>query len=114
MPVRVGIPRYLSFYSYYPLWKTFFEELGLDVITSSPTNQQILNAGVAEAVNDACIPIKLYHGHVMEIKDQVDMLFVPRFVKLRKLGTEMAKYCPLRYTSLLGDLTCCCPFKALL
>jgi predicted nucleotide-binding protein (sugar kinase/HSP70/actin superfamily) len=92
MPVRVGIPRYLSFYSYYPLWKTFFEELGLDVITSSPTNQQILNAGVAEAVNDACIPIKLYRGHVMEIKDQVDMLFVPRFVKLRKLGTET--FCP--------------------
>lgn len=92
MPVRVGIPRYLSFFSFYPMWKTFFEELGLDVITSSPTNQHILNAGVAEAVNDACIPIKLYHGHVMEIKDQVDMLFVPRFVKLRRLETET--FCP--------------------
>lgn len=92
MPVRVGIPRYLGYFSFYPMWKTFFEELGLEVITSSPTNQHILNAGVAEAVNDACIPIKLYHGHVMELKDQVDMLFVPRFVKLRKLGTET--FCP--------------------
>lgn len=92
MPVRVGIPRYLGYFSFYPLWKTFFEEIGLEVITSPPTNQQILNAGVAEAVNDACIPIKLYHGHVMEIKDQVDTLFVPRFVKVRKLGTET--FCP--------------------
>jgi predicted nucleotide-binding protein (sugar kinase/HSP70/actin superfamily) len=92
MPVRVGIPHYLGYFSFYPLWKTFFEEIGLEVITSPPTNQQILNAGVAEAVNDACIPIKLYHGHVMEIKDQVDLLFVPRFVKVRKLGTET--FCP--------------------
>ncbi len=92
MPVRVGIPRFLGYFSYYPWWKTFFEELGLEVVTSPPTNQQILNAGVAEAVNDACIPIKLYHGHVMEIKDQVDILFVPRLVKVRKFGTET--FCP--------------------
>jgi predicted nucleotide-binding protein (sugar kinase/HSP70/actin superfamily) len=77
MPVRVGIPRYLGYFTFYPLWKTFFEEIGLEVITSPPTNQQILNDGVAEAVNDACIPIKLYHGHVVAIKDQVDVLFVP-------------------------------------
>lgn len=92
MPVRVGIPRYLGYFSFYPLWKTFFEELGLEVITSPPTNQEILNEGVAEAVNDACIPIKLYHGHVAAIKDKVDMLFVPRFVKVRKLETET--FCP--------------------
>jgi predicted nucleotide-binding protein (sugar kinase/HSP70/actin superfamily) len=92
MPVRVGIPRYLGYFTFYPLWKTFFEEIGLEVITSPPTNQQILNDGVAEAVNDACIPIKLYHGHVVAIKDQVDVLFVPRFVKVRKLETET--FCP--------------------
>lgn len=92
MPVRVGIPRYLGYFSFYPLWKTFFEELGLEVITSPPTNQEILNEGVAEAVNDACIPIKLYHGHVAAIKDKVDLLFVPRFVKVRKLETET--FCP--------------------
>lgn len=92
MPVRVGIPRYLGYFSFYPLWKTFFEELGVEVITSPPTNQEILNAGVAEAVTDACIPIKLYHGHVMAIKDQVDVLFVPRLVKVRKHETET--FCP--------------------
>ncbi len=92
MPVRVGIPRYLAYFSYYPLWKTFFEELGLQVVVSSPTTQKTLDDGVAEAVNDACIPIKLYHGHVMEIKDKVDLLFVPRLLSVRRFGTET--FCP--------------------
>lgn len=92
MPVRVGIPRYLAYFMYYPWWKTFFEELGLEVVTSSPTTQKTLDAGVAEAVNDACIPVKLYHGHVMEIKDEVDILFVPRLVSVRRFGTET--FCP--------------------
>ncbi|HAF17621.1 MAG: acyl-CoA dehydratase activase-related protein [Thermacetogeniaceae bacterium] len=92
MPVRVGIPRYLAYFSYYPWWKTFFEELGFEVITSSPTTKKTLDDGVAEAVNDACIPIKLYHGHVIELKDKVDIIFVPRLVKVRKFFTET--FCP--------------------
>ncbi len=90
--MRVGIPRYLGYFSFYPLWKTFFEELGLEVVLSPPTNQQILNHGVEEAVNDACIPVKLYHGHVMALKEQADIIFVPRIVKVRKLATET--FCP--------------------
>jgi predicted nucleotide-binding protein (sugar kinase/HSP70/actin superfamily) len=92
MPVRVGIPRYLAYFAYYPWWKTFFEELGLDVVTSAPTTQKTLDAGVAETVNDACIPIKLYHGHVAELRDIVDIIFVPRLVTVRKFGTET--FCP--------------------
>ncbi len=26
--IKVGIPRALLFYQYYPMWKTFFDELG--------------------------------------------------------------------------------------
>ncbi len=26
--IKVGIPRALLYYQYYPMWKTFFEELG--------------------------------------------------------------------------------------
>ena len=35
-----------------------------------------------ETVNDACIPIKLYHGHMLDLKDRVDYLFIPRMVAL--------------------------------
>jgi predicted nucleotide-binding protein (sugar kinase/HSP70/actin superfamily) len=92
MPVRIGIPRTLAYYAYYPWWKTFFEGLGLEVIASDPTTKGILDAGVVEAVNDACIPIKLFHGHIMDLKDKVDYIFVPRLVSVRRFSTET--FCP--------------------
>lgn len=92
MPARIGIPQTLAFYIYYPWWKTFFEALGLEVVPSVPTNKSILDAGVSEAVNDACIPIKVFHGHVASLRERVDYLFVPRMVSVRRLGTET--FCP--------------------
>ncbi len=43
---RVGIPRALFFYQYYPLWKTFLEELGAEIIVSGKTTKKILDDGV--------------------------------------------------------------------
>ena len=92
---RIGIPRSLAYFIYFPLWKTFFEELGHQVIESPATSRIILDQGVKEAVNDACIPIKLYHGHVVHLADQCDYIFCPRLVSVRKhgdFGTET--FCP--------------------
>ncbi len=92
---RIGIPRTLAYFIYFPFWKTFFEELKQEVIVSSPTTRDILDDGVREAVNDACIPIKLYHGHVADLASQVDYIFCPRLVSVRKhgdFGTET--FCP--------------------
>jgi len=92
---RIGIPRTLAYFIYFPFWKTFFEELNQEVIVSSPTTRDILDDGVREAVNDACIPIKLYHGHVADLASQVDYIFCPRLVSVRKhgdFGTET--FCP--------------------
>jgi predicted nucleotide-binding protein (sugar kinase/HSP70/actin superfamily) len=36
--MKIGIPRALLFYHFYPLWKTFFENLGFQVILSPETN----------------------------------------------------------------------------
>ena len=90
--LKIGFPRALFYYLYYPFWYTFFTELGCQVVISQPTNQYNLNLGVAEAVNDACLPIKLYHGHVAELKEKVDVMFMPRMVKVRKMETEV--FCP--------------------
>ena len=92
---RIGIPRTLAYFIYFPFWKTFFEELNQEVIVSSPTTRDILDDGVREAVNDACIPIKLYHGHVADLASQVDYIFCPRLISVRKhgdFGTET--FCP--------------------
>ena len=89
---KIGIPRTLYFYTYYPLWKTFFEELGLKVVFSPPTNKEIMDEGVKETVNDACIPIKVFHGHVMALKNKVDYIFIPRLVSIDGKSTFCPKF----------------------
>lgn len=80
---RVGIPRSLFYYYYYPLWKTFFEDLGAEVVTSQATTRLTVDQGAKLAVDEACFPIKVYFGHVQELAERgVDYLFVPRLVSV--------------------------------
>jgi predicted nucleotide-binding protein (sugar kinase/HSP70/actin superfamily) len=81
---KVGIPRALFYYQYYPLWKTFFEELGAEIVLSDYTTKSIMDEGSKTCVDEACLPIKVFHGHVMNIKDKVDYLFIPRFTSVSK------------------------------
>lgn len=89
---RVGIPRALSYYTFFSLWKEFIEKLGFAVIVSSPTNRKILEDGVKETVNDACIPIKVYHGHVLDLAGRVDYIFAPRMVSADGKSTFCPKF----------------------
>ncbi|OPJ56977.1 acyl-CoA dehydratase activase-related protein [Alkalithermobacter paradoxus] len=84
MSIKIGIPRALLFHKYSTLWITFFEELGANVIVSEETNKRILNEGTNNSVDEACIPVKLFHGHVLSLKDKVDYIFIPRIVGLHK------------------------------
>ncbi|WP_069650024.1 acyl-CoA dehydratase activase-related protein [Caloranaerobacter ferrireducens] len=84
MSCKVGIPQALLYYEYYPLWKEFFTELGAEIVLSSSTNKSILNAGVSSCVDEACLPVKVFHGHVEELKNKVDYLFIPKFISVCK------------------------------
>lgn len=84
MGKTVGIPRSLFFYHFYPAWKTFFEELDVKVVLSDSTNRKILDDGVKSCVDEACLPVKLYHGHVLNLRERVDYLFVPRLISISR------------------------------
>src|SRR5690554_627479 len=72
-------------YHYYgSAWEVFFESLGMKVLVSPETNKKILDDGVRMAVDDICLPFKVYYGHVNYLLGKVDYLFVPRFVSLGK------------------------------
>lgn len=86
--IRVGIPRALSYYRYFPFWKTLLEGLGVEVSVSSPTSKKLLEEGVRHCVDDICVPVKLYYGHVMDLKDRVDRLFVSRIVSVEKASYD--------------------------
>ncbi|MEW6063657.1 hypothetical protein P378_16190 [Desulforamulus profundi] len=83
MPVRVGIPRALLYYYYFPLWKEFLERLGAEVVVSDRTTKGILTRGVQHCVDEACLPVKLAFGHVQNLVDKrVDFIFLPRMVSV--------------------------------
>ncbi len=92
MPIKIGIPRALAYYAYYPFWKEFFQGLGLEIVVSRMTTKQILDNGIKETVTDACVPIKLFHGHVYDLKNKADYIFVPRLVSVNKEKT--VTFCP--------------------
>lgn len=83
---KIGVPRALAYFIYFPFWKTFFEELGHEVVESSSTTRAIMDQGVKDTVSDACIPIKVFHGHVEDLINKVDYIFIPRLVSMRKYG----------------------------
>lgn len=87
----MGIPRGLLYYDYVSLWKTFFEELGVDVIVSDKSNKKILTDGVSKCIDDACLPVKLFHGQVMNLKDRVDYIFIPKIISVEKKTYQCPK-----------------------
>lgn len=82
--IKVGLPRALLYYKYDVLWKTFFKELGIDVVISPKTNKEILENGKKLSMDEACLSLKIYMGHVNYLKDKVDSILVPRIVSLEK------------------------------
>lgn len=80
----IGIPRGLFFYKYYPLWQGFFDSLNVETKVSQKTNKQIMNDGVNNCVDEACLPVKIFMGHVLDLKDSVDVLFIPRYTSVSK------------------------------
>lgn len=90
--IKVGIPRALLYYKFYPLWITFFEELGAKVVVSPPTNKEIKNIAVSMAPGEDCYSTKLFYGHVMYLKDKVDYLFIPRFQSEHKTNISCPKF----------------------
>ncbi|MQL52976.1 hypothetical protein GFC01_12035 [Desulfofundulus thermobenzoicus] len=82
MTIRIGIPRALLYYYYFPLWSTFWEALGATVVVSGPTTKTILDRGIAHSADDVCLPVKLAFGHILDLKDRVDALFIPRLVSV--------------------------------
>ena len=55
-----------------------------DTRLSCPVIQikKILDNGVKFCVDDACLPIKIFHGHVMDLAHKTDAVLVPRLVSI--------------------------------
>lgn len=91
--IKVGIPRALHFYRYFPFWKKLLEELDVELVLSPPTNKKIVEEGVTHGFGELCIPVKIYYGHVLKLlreNPNLDYIFVPRYVA----EVKEAYFCP--------------------
>ena len=103
---RIGIPRTMYFRELMPFFRTFLRELGYEAVYSDPSNKSIIHAGVERIVAETCFPVKVAHGHLLNLAEKgVDKIFLPCLVNIEHPNPKIGfgKVCP--YATALGD-TC--------
>ena len=76
---KVGIPMVLNMYELLPFWTRFFNELGLEVVSTGFSDSKTYLKGQNSIPSDTiCFPAKLVHGHIEKLLTQdVDAIFYP-------------------------------------
>ncbi len=67
-------------------------QLGAEVVVSNPTSKKTVNTGTVFADNELCLPVKVFYGHLMDLKERVDAIFVPRIVSVVKKEYTCPKF----------------------
>jgi predicted nucleotide-binding protein (sugar kinase/HSP70/actin superfamily) len=90
--MRLGIPRALLFHKYAYFWQHLFLGLGWEVVLSPPTNREILTRGAKLAVDESCLSVKIFLGHVAFLQKHVDYVLVPRLASLHRRELLCVKF----------------------
>ena len=81
--IKVGLPRALLYHKYHVMWESFFENLkGIEVVVSPETNKEIISRGTSLTVDETCLSVKLFMGHVDWLVGKVDYIFIPRIISV--------------------------------
>jgi predicted CoA-substrate-specific enzyme activase len=96
----VGIPRTMFYFDRFPFWCAYFQELGFDVVLSSPTDRKISMAGEELAIAQPCFPVKVAHGHVQDLLEKcVDYVLLPNTVNVEGPDDGLESHlCPWNQT----------------
>jgi predicted CoA-substrate-specific enzyme activase len=79
---RVGLPLALTAYNYLPMWRTFFAELGGEVVLSGSSTSETFLSGKAQMTAEFCAPVVLGAGHVRNLlEEEIDFLFLPHMLR---------------------------------
>ncbi len=80
----IGIPKALLYYKYGNTWANFLVELGFEVIYSPSTNSKLLERGKSLIIDESCLSLKIYMGHIDYLVDKADYILIPRIGSLYK------------------------------
>jgi predicted nucleotide-binding protein (sugar kinase/HSP70/actin superfamily) len=92
MTIKVGIPRALMYHDFGELWCSFFRNLNTPVVVSGETNKHLLDRGTSLAIDESCLPLKLYLGHVDSLLSECSHIFVPRVARYHRDFYLCAKF----------------------
>ncbi|UCE98120.1 MAG: hypothetical protein JSV74_01980 [Dehalococcoidia bacterium] len=94
--ITVGIPRALLVYDYAPMLIGFLNILGVRVMLSGKTNNEVIEQSMELSYSDSCFPLKLLYAHIAKLQ-AADYILYPSFMRLGiKEENENQKYtCPL-------------------
>lgn len=85
----IGIPKILNIWEFLPFWKAFLTELGFSVVISDITNSKIIKEGVENIIVESCFPIKLAHGHILNLMHKgVKRIFIPSVINLKNTSSH--------------------------
>jgi len=104
--LRIGIPRVLNIYSSAPLWRTYFEALGvkpLNIVFSDQTSEEMWAEGGKYGSIDPCYPSKVAQAHIHNLifhkhgKRALDFIFFPCITNMPTFvrGTCDSTSCPI-------------------
>jgi len=82
--ITIGIPKALLYYQYKDLWTRFFENLGCDIVISPNTTKETIEIGKKYVLDEACLSMKIYMGHVYYLLDKCDYVLTYRIASLNK------------------------------
>lgn len=82
--LTIGIPKALLYYQYKDLWTRFFENLGCDIVISPNTTKETIELGKEYVLDEACLSMKIYMGHVYYLLDKCDYILTYRIASLDK------------------------------
>jgi len=98
---KIGIPRTMFFRELLPFFRTFFTQLGFEVVISGVTNKSIIHQGVECMAAETCLPVKVANGHILDLIQQgVDRIFLPSIIDLKSNNPDYPQgvVCPLAQT----------------
>ena len=81
---KIGLVRGLLYYHYHILWKAFFDALQVPYIESKNSTKETLELGKKKCIDETCLAMKLFLGHIEQLKNDCDFILIPRIYSLVK------------------------------
>lgn len=78
--MTIGLPRAMLYYRHRVLWQTFFKIIGCNVTVSGESNMKTLNDGIKYSIDECCLPVKIFMGHVYSLIGKCDYILIPRIM----------------------------------